>query len=369
MTRQPGGRGLRGFLARLARALGARLYAVALIAIIVYVSYRAVAYLVVSLMTPDRAPEQIVGIARELDARLLQPDAPPLLGRIAVDTPRTPPSHYHRIDTTYVADRFNDCTRSGCHVPLPHAVHKEERAFLNMHATSLHCGVCHFVSGDRPLRLTWYDLADGRAAPPPPLLQAYGWLTAQRPDAAATYTVAQQQQIVGLLRDAAAAVGGERALEHLAAAAAAVRADGPQFADVIAAARETVPRYFRGAYGSKLALLDPATGRPVLGHPGAEAANRKLLAEYAGADAAARAELVRAAHPWKRTAPLSCTACHSPEEKLIDHAALGYPAERIRALSAPAVFQMIQRIRSGEPFYLPSFVDPRTAPTSGPTNP
>lgn len=369
MTQQRARRGFLGFLGWLGRALGARLYAIALIAVILFASYRAVAYLVVSLMTPDRAPEQIVGIARELDARLLRPDAPPLLGRVAVDTPRTPPSHYHRIDTTYVADRFNDCTRSGCHAPLPHAAHKEERAFLNMHATSLHCGVCHFVNGDGPLRLTWYDLADGRAAAAPPILRAYGWLTAPRAAGSTTYTVAEQQQIVGLLRAAAAAVGGERALEHLADAAEAVRADGPQFADVIAAARETVPRYFRGAYGSKLALLDPATGRPVLGHPGAEAANQKLLAEYAGADAARRAELVRAAHPWKRTAPLSCTACHSQEQKAIDHAALGYPAERIRALSAPAVFQMIQRIRTGEPFYLPSFVDPRTAPTSGPANP
>src|SRR5690606_8055967 len=89
----------------------------------------------------------------------------------------SPLAHYHRIDSWIEPDPFNDCARSGCHAPLPHARRKEVRAFLNMHATSIHCGVCHFQTDREPLNLGWYDLDHGEVRAEPAILQAYAMIT------------------------------------------------------------------------------------------------------------------------------------------------------------------------------------------------
>ncbi len=353
----------------LARGLLRRAYALALILLIFYVSYRAVHYLVVSLATPSQTPAQIAGVPRRMDEGLLRGTRPDWLGLTAVENPRSPLSHYHRFDTWIQSDRFNDCTRSGCHVALPHSKRKEVRAFLNMHATTLHCGVCHLSTDARPLRLRWYDLSSGRASGPPHLLAALAWLE-QRParETASAWTEAEQSEIVGLLRAAALAAGGEPSLERAAEHLAAVRPSSRAFAEFIEVAREAVPRALRGSYGRKLAQVE-AGGRLHLRHPDTEPAVQAYLQEHATADAARRAQLLAAVHPHKRPTALTCSDCHRQEDSLIDFAQVGYSPGRQRRLFETAVFRMIEHIAAGQPFYLPGVgrpLEPDTQPASQP---
>lgn len=350
---------LRSATAWLARAwlsLVQRAYAAALIVAIFYSSFLAFRYLVSTIFVPAATPGQIADLPRRMDQTLLVGSAPDWSGLAAVDHPRTPPSHYHRFDPFIQRDSFNDCTRSGCHAPLPHAARKEVRAFLNMHATSIHCGVCHMQSDRSPLPLAWYQLDTGQNGHAPPLLAAAAWLERKR-DPAARYEAADQATIVSLLQDASRAAGGVPSLDRAAEHLRAVRAGSPAFVELLAAAREAVERAFRGQYGAKLAMHEP-DGRLLLGHPGTERAVQNYLKEAPTATDARRDALLSAVHPRKRAQALECTACHRAEGSLVDFRALGYPEGRVRALFDPAVFRMIENISKGQPFHLPRFAEP-----------
>ncbi len=352
-----------------------RIYAIGVILLVGWLSYVALRYLVVTLMFPSPVPGQIAGVPRRLTADVLATRRGDWLGLQANQNPRTPAAHYHQIGDWVRPDRFNTCTQSGCHAPVPHAARKELRAFLNLHATSMHCGVCHVEPGPAGIRTTWYSLDTGRAQAAPATLQLYGWLTA--PESAAELarpTPATQRHFVTLLRAAAAAADDTPALTALAAEAAAVRYDSPSLQRTLEAARRILPRHFRGEYGAKLALRDPQSGRPLLrpaelGDARTPDAVRAYLAEFGGGRMGSgerRRQLLDAIHPRPRAAALHCTDCHRTEAPALDFAAAGYPAARIALLSQPVVFQMIERIASGQPFYLPGFLPPSDSPSPAP---
>lgn len=398
---------------RFIAGVGKRVYALALIALVLWLSGRALVYLVSTLLLAE-PPPQIVQLPKRLDAELLTREAAGFEALVRTENPRTPLAHYHRVDGWFDPDPRNGCTTSGCHAPLPHAASKELRAFLNMHATSMHCGVCHMTteSPEPTLALCWYDLDSGEPVAPPPLLAAYGWLderlrrleagetpqgqgstdnpaqtapagqsapaqeaspaaqtapsglaarvaqsapAAQSPPARA-FTRADQAEIVGLLAAATEAADGNPALANILRHCEAARPESDEFARILAYAYESLPRFFRGEYGAKLALRTP-DGRPLLNHPGAETAQQRLLRLPADAPAEQRQRVIAAAHPRRAPQPRTCSDCHRPAGGLIDFAALGYPPPRIHALAEqPIVMEMIERIGRGHPFHLPSFI-------------
>lgn len=345
------------FLRRAGLDLLRRAYAAALIALIVWLSYRSIRYLLVSLITPSDVPAQISDVPRRLDEALLHGARPDWLGLSAVENPRSPLSHYHRFDTWIQHDPPNDCTRSGCHAPLPHGRRKEVRAFLNMHATSIHCGVCHFASERSPLPLAWYELRQGRVTEPPALLSAIGWLDARLQDRAATLSADEHRAIVGWLRTAAEQSEGDPALIRAADDIHAVRPSSPAMPGLLDAARQAAGRAARGSYGAKLALLG-ADGLPMLAHPGTQAAVQQFLSEGAGAAGERRDAMLRSVHPLRRDAALHCDACHRVDGSLLDFGSLGYPESRRRTLTTGPIFNMIQHISRGEPFRLPTLTVP-----------
>ena len=91
------------------------------------------------------------------------------------------------------------------------------------------------------------------------------------------------------------------------------------------------------------------------------------MREAADSDPERRAALNEAVHPRRRSAPLHCSDCHRAENPLLDVTAAGYPPARIRMLSAPVIFRMIENIADGQPFYLPGFVSPVDEPESAPS--
>ncbi len=333
-----------------------RLYALAIMFVIIWLTYLAVAYLVTSLTAPGAVPAQITALPTRLDREVIGEGRTAFQALDAAEHPRSPLAHYHRLDSWIQPDRFNDCTRSGCHNALPHSKHKEVRAFLNMHATSLHCGVCHMVSDDVPRPLVWYNRTTGRRSDPPALLRAYARLT--EPDAPKRFKsegAPGQRRFVSLLRDAAREAANLPALRQLADHFAAYRVGSAGFEQMLTEGPDALSRHFRGEYGAKLALRD-AAGRPLLGHPGTDQAVRTWQERKTTTDAAERDRLLAAVHPLRRDAALTCTDCHRTEGSLIAFEELGYPEARVRALVDPVIFRMIEHINSGRPFSLPAVV-------------
>jgi hypothetical protein len=322
---------------------------------ICWLTFLALSYLVTSLAVTG-APAQITELPARLDRSLLGTERAAWRALQATEHARTPLAHYHRLDSWIAPDHVNDCARAGCHAPLPHARRKEVRAFLNMHATSLHCGVCHLSTDDLPLPLAWYDLATGRPRPPPALLEAFGIVMSTDRPPASPEAEAQRDRLVSLVRLAADQAGGLAGLRTLADHLEAVRMGSESYATLWAAARDVLPRHFRGEYGAKLALRTGTSDQPLLAHPGTAQAVRAFLDRGASADAEERQRLLAAVHPRRREHPLHCTQCHTLDRSLVDYAAAGYPPARIQALTDPVIFRMIEHIGAGRPMHLPEIL-------------
>lgn len=339
-----------------------RLWAFALIVLVLYLSWNALMYLVNALVLPAGPPAQITAVPLRPNEALLRAAPGELAGVTAVANPRTPPTHYHQIDAWFQPDPQNTCTQSGCHAPLPHGRNKADRAFLNMHATSLHCGVCHLQTDVRPLPLTWYHLKTGAAQDTPALLRAYAWLQ-DPPHQARPATRTDQAEVVALIKAAATEAGGSVKLRELARHLAAVRPASEMFQRLLASARDILPEHFRGEYGAKLALQDPQTHAPRLAHPGSTDAVRRYLAEKGTLTGADRATVLQQVHPLRRPQTLHCTECHRSEGALVDLAALGYPPARVQQLTQPMLMQAIESMASGRPFFMPGFFGNGALPT------
>ncbi|GIK17509.1 MAG: hypothetical protein BroJett003_24730 [Planctomycetota bacterium] len=356
------GRAIRwlGALGRAGRAVGKRVYALALIGLIGYSSFLAFRYLVYTLMLPAEAPAQVTQLPRRLDRRVLETDRAAWAGLRTAEHARAPLSHYHRLDTWIQPDRANNCTTSGCHPPLPHAERKEVRAFLNMHATSLHCGVCHMQTEEQPLNLTWYDPATGASRGVPAVLETYAKLLSIE-DQPGGYDEDARRVLVDLLRRAAVEAQDGEILTTLADHLRRLSPEAVETADFLAGARAVLPRYFRGEYGAKLALRGADTEAPILAHPGVEREIEPYRAAAGAMTDAERKNLVDRLHPLRRTEALECSDCHA-DGGIVDFAAAGYPPQRVRELTGSIVARMIQHISDGSPFYLPEFL---TAPGTG----
>ncbi len=348
-----------------------RVYALLPIIGVLYLSYRAIAYLIVALLVEEYAPpKQFTQIPARLTAEVWRTAPDRWLGSALAESPRAPLSHYHQIDGWFQPDAVNDCTRAGCHSLMPHSRHKEVRAFLNMHATSLHCAVCHLDTPAKPLPLVWYNLKAGAMTDPPALLQAYGWLES---DAGAqllsTPTADGQKHLVRLLEQAAAQAGDDPSLTRMAQLVAGPRYTSRQFLTTVANVRARLPSFFRGEYGAKLTLRDQATGRPIHGHPGVEKLVREFIARGDQLNEQARDDLLGRLHPARRSVTLQCTDCHRQEGGLVDLAVAGYPPQRIATLQQGWIFRAIDHIMEGNPLNLPGFLASQSKDSPVPPSP
>ena len=348
-----------------------RVYAVGMILLVAWLSYRALWYLLGTLMFPTATPEQIVGIPKRLTEEVLKTHRASWQGLQASPNPRAPLAHYHRMDTWFQPDPYNNCTTSGCHEALPHSRNKAVRAFLNMHATTLHCAVCHMQADQTPLATVWYDLHTGKPRAAPTLLQIYAWLESDEgKKELGAPTKATQDQLLNYLRQAIFETEGEPALTILAERVNAVHYAGPEFQQIAAELHATLPLRFRGEYGVKLARR-AVNGLPILGYPDTAEAIRNYLRDSATGDATGRNALLNTIHAANRADAVHCVDCHLGAGGAIDFPAAGYPPARVALLSQPFIFRMIENIASGQPFYLPGFVapPPQETPEKTPRSP
>jgi hypothetical protein len=342
---------------RFLREAGKRCYALILVLVVLWLSWQAIAYLVKALMLPARPPSKIVDVPTRLKLSTLMRSQSAAGAAPATPHLRTPLSHYHRLDEGFQADPLNGCTASQCHAPLPHGKNKADRAFLNMHSTSIHCGVCHVRQDQKPLPLVWYDLKTGDPRPQAPaMLQAYAWLTRTSITGTNSFTLNDQAEIVRLLRDAANESYSDADLVSLADHLNAVRVTSAEFNRLVKVTRDALQGHFRGEYGAKLAQRDPRTQKPFLGKSGDARAERDFLARRNVLSDSEKKALLERIHPPRRNPTLRCKDCHRAEGSLVDLPSLGYPPARIQAISSPQVTSAIDNIVEGQSFYLPDFL-------------
>jgi hypothetical protein len=339
------------------RVVVIRGYAIGVVVLVLWLSGSALLYLTTSLVGSG-PPPQVVEIPTRPDASMLRADASQFAGLVAAENPRPPLSHYHQLGGWFQPDAYNDCTRSGCHSPLPHRERKENRAFLNMHATSLHCGLCHMTTDAEPPRWIWYDLQSGAATDPPALLRAYDWLVRADAQPDLEWGAADRDTIAALMAEATADANNDAALVALTRHFRAVRPRSPSFRTLVREARQILPNHFRGEYGSKLALTDGRS--PVLGHPDTEGAIQYWLANGTSLSGDPRERALAAVHTRRRASPRTCTDCHDAAQTALFQAA-GYPAARVEGLMRPTLMVAIEHIMAGRTFHMPTFVEPNRA--------
>jgi hypothetical protein len=111
-------KGLTGPAARAGyRSLLVRTYAFGVFLVVLAAGYFAIHYLVATIFIAPRAPAQILQWQGRLDVAALHTSR---VAGVEEAAPRSPISHYHRVDQWFQQDGYNGCTVSGCHEPLPH---------------------------------------------------------------------------------------------------------------------------------------------------------------------------------------------------------------------------------------------------------
>ena len=347
------GRGPRQLLLGLVK----RGYSLAMVGLCVTLCFISMRFLFGILMVRQAAPTEIVEIPKRMTAEALtasfavsEADA-----RAKAVPPRGPLAHFHEIPDWFQPDPGNNCTVSGCHGPVPHGKRVEVRAFLNMHATFVDCGVCHAAGADQAKDARWLDLADRRSRPAPAMLRlasAYErWGEIEPKDAASV-----NDQLLQLLREALKDSGGSAQLnEWLIRLETMYPGSKPWYA-LVSSIEEKLRFHAHGEYNAKIGLY--ADGR-LLGTP--TESQSKAAQEFRSARNAMpeteRLRLMTAVHEGVVPKGTLCMPCHSSPPTRIDFGKLGYPAARAQSLQSSMTVQMILSIEQGKQFNLPRVLD------------
>jgi len=325
-----------------------RSYALALLVVVGWTGYTAVAYLVRSVFRPVHVPSRFLSWQTALDSQALRTGT----GQGAT-FPRAPLSHYHHFEHGFQPDPHNGCTTSGCHSPLPHRKKLETRAFANFHATFLTCQMCHLVHDSAPLEAAWIDLSSGRVQDPPAMLR----LTAELESISeklAMRPVGVRAGIGEQLREVLRAHGPDALLEHLLARIETSEPGSPVWNRAVEQLAGELPDQTPGEYAARLAP------RPVASdYLNIAARLRSQAQEYLAAAPGSplREQLHKKIHGALQPQPDACLACHGGEPPLVDFRAVGYPPGRAAQLRNEIIARQMQQIREGRPFYIPRILE------------
>jgi hypothetical protein len=328
-----------------------RIYAFILAAVLLYVFYLAVSYLVVMVFYPPPVPERLLASPGLLGAEQLRAQTVPGAPK---GPARAPMSHYHAAGAPLPADPANGCTLSGCHEPLPHSRSVYVRAFANLHSTFLACQMCHEPEKDRPVKAGWVSTTSGQATDPPALVQLTRLFQAQRQQIEAD-PAGQNQTILSLLAQVVD-LSGDPLLRYLYLEISTAEPRSPVWRDAVIRLDEQLASRTRGQYGAKIA---PMVG-PDDYERQAEAmrqASKPILAT--ATQSAEYKRLNDELHKNILPKPDRCTMCHGDSPPLVDFVSLGYSPQRAEFLRTNPVARQVQDVREGRQFYLPSVTEER----------
>lgn len=334
-----------------------RVYAFAIMAVVLWAGYTAVTYLYRSVFQPMKSPEALLEWQGQTSKEALREAQ---ARGITDPATRAPLGHYHGVDRWFQPDIRNGCISSGCHDPIPHSHSKALRAFANLHSTFMTCDVCHRATEARPIPAAWISMRTGDKQEPPAILRLIGHLGSEqiaamiREPATSTQPAAEltafSRTTIQLLREAIDVYGGDPVLNYLSLQIETSEPGSPVWRQAIQQLKSELPNHARGEYGAKIALTSPPPeSQPIRQDYTA------LITEYFSRDISQnqREAVKQKLHEGVIEAPEGCTPCHRARPPVLDFEALGYPPERIKKLTSTPIAEMMQRIHSGQPFNLP----------------
>lgn len=353
---------LRNRIQRIAKGIARRLYAFVGMLGYGFVAYLSLTFLMSMLFTKENAPVEIVQIPKRLDAgtfftQVSDPETHPL--RRTQQT-RGPLAHFHQVPQWFQPDPLNSCTASECHTPLPHGDRIEVRAFLNMHATFVDCGVCHAADAANQTVARWLHLPDRTLSNPPAILRVAQLLEAN-PDIQLDDATEISSQLQALLREALPASGYNVQLNDWLVRLETTHPRSAIWLDIIGEMRRELDLHVRGEYGAKIGMVRDGTliGKPTSAQ---RDATRTYQREHEELSDTRRTELLDRIHENVLPAGAMCTPCHATDPELMRFDSLGYSNERINALENSQIMRSILKIESGQPFYLPLGEDEEEEP-------
>ncbi len=334
------------------RELVRRGYATCVLVVIVCIWLVSMKFLLTHLLTRQTAPADIVEIPKRLDKEYLQasythgPSQPQ-----AEFLTRGPLAHFHQIPPWFQADHAEDCTTSGCHLPLPHGKKVETRAFLNMHATFLDCSICHtFPNEPKTLKTAWYDLIDGGEKAAPAVLRLVSYLE-QEDINDVNLSAVHHEQITSFLREAVVEADDNEQLESWLVHLETTNPNSRLWNIIVDDMRKGLRLHLHGEYHSKIALDQGIGRRPGL-TPSQKAAAKKYLKSRDTLAPQQGKTLLDTIHQGVSATGNLCTACHNTEQPLLDFLELGYTDKRIEFLQNSPIARQMQQIQEGREFVI-----------------
>lgn len=325
-----------------------RIYALAILMVVVWTGYTAVAFLVRSVFKPTQVPAQFLSWQTALSSGKLKSDA----SVSEVSVPRAPMEHYHGISRTLPADPGNGCTTSGCHGALAHTKRKEIRAFANLHATFLACTMCHDASIDGPTEAMWVSIETGEPSGVPAaleLMKHFETDAAKMQSAPAEFNAWIAESLPRISR-----VSRDPAIDYLQAEINTSEPGSPVWRHSVEQLASELPNHLRGEYGSKLAKKVAGDEQRRYNQHLVELAQQYRASSDSIPE---RKKLHDEIHKGILVKPSACLACHGGEPARLNFEALGYSAQRAAALRDSALARQMQSILKGEPFYLPKLLE------------
>ncbi len=348
------GRSLRDRVCSAVRRVFCRAYAGVAMAAYIFVAYTSLHFLATILESHSKAPVEIVGIPKRLDAdEFLKAAAAPSPAEAADPGHRArgPLAHFHQIPKWFQPDPKNTCTTAGCHAPLPHGKDVSVRAFLNMHTTFTDCTVCHVAGEKTEAQARWIALPGRDLMDTPPILKL-AQLLEKTHEIKTEDAPALSKRLIGLVRAALPASGNHWQLQDWLLRLRITNPRSKVFRRIVREMGASIHMHVHGEYGAKIALFDHGA---MVGTPTdkQKEAIRQFLALGPSASEAQRKPLLDVVHEHVRPTGAMCTPCHQANPTLVDVRKLGYPQARLQRLQHNTIMESVLSIEQGKPFYLP----------------
>ncbi len=338
------------------RALGLQIlkrsYSFVLLVLTLWISYTSLHYLFSILLHREVAPTEIVDIPKRLTADTLRESsahAAYITGTTEALT-RGPLAHFHQIPPWFQPDPTNNCTTAGCHAPLPHGRKIETRAFLNMHATFLDCGVCHNRKNQDSLPTAWYDLQTGERHATPAVLQLADYLE-QTDQIDSGQARAVNERLIQYLQEAVEQADENAQLKNWLLHLETTNADSKLWRSIVNNIRTDIYLHLHGEYHAKIALDYGDHRRPEL-NPKQKAAAHAYRKKKDKLSASEKQSLLDEVHQGVSSTRLLCTPCHNIDSSLINFKQLGYPLRRVGSLRDSPIARQMEQIQQGRKFII-----------------
>ena len=342
------------------RSLIRRTYSLVLMIAVAALCFYCLTWLGRQLFGLGPAPEEVRDVATRIDLEGLTSEdrhGGSRTGRYE----RGPLAHFHVIPAWYTPDPANGCTEGGCHEVLPHGEKKEDRAFLNMHATFIDCQVCHAEQAPLPGDLAWVSLEDRSEREAPAILQLSTLLDVALPEDEEARMVVDREAR-RLLVEAIDESGGDPELERWLLQLQTARVDGELYEQHVRGIKRGLSLHGHGEYSARLGIPGSRYQLSSAGELAAKTLDDETASE---ADREAASEVV---HEGYKLSEVQCTNCHAEEPQLVDFRELGYPGRIDRRLRSNSVARQSESVEKGEIFYLPDLLDrPAGLPPEEPT--